>query len=77
MKICYLNCNGAFRKKYTELLKEKADLYIVSEVEDISKIDFLKNAKIFGIWAKGGYVEDLYTYSAINIEKNEKFYFDW
>ncbi|KOY79412.1 endonuclease/exonuclease/phosphatase family protein [Apilactobacillus kunkeei] len=115
MKICYWNCNGAFRKKYTELLKEKADLYIVSEVEDISKIDFLenisnklycktkgdikgvlffsfdsspiipvendnygiryvipvkfKNIKIFGIWAKGGYIEDLYTYSAINIDQ--------
>ncbi|CAI2648832.1 hypothetical protein AKUA2103_04590 [Apilactobacillus kunkeei] len=117
MKICYWNCNGAFRNKYKEIIKEKADLYIVSEVEDISKLSFLngfkqkiyrkirgdqkgilfftfsddeilplennnygiryiipvlfRGYKILGVWMKVGYIEDLYTYSAINIKMIE------
>lgn len=114
MKICYWNCNGAFRKKYKQIIKEEADLYIISEVEDIDKIDFLDDVnhklyrridgdqkgilfftfldeeiipiennnygiryiipvmflshKIYGVWMKGGYIEDLYTYCAVNIK---------
>lgn len=113
MKICYWNCNGAFRNKYKQIINQDADLYIVSEVEDIRKISFLDNVtnkvyrriegdqkgilffsfsddeiipiennnygirytipvvfrgkKILGVWIKGGYIEDLYTYSAINL----------
>lgn len=39
MKIISWNANGAFRKKYKEILKQDADIYIIIECEDPQTID--------------------------------------
>jgi hypothetical protein len=43
MKIVFWNCNGKFRAKGDIIIKEHADLYIISEVEPIDKISWLNN----------------------------------
>ena len=37
MKIISWNCNRQFRTKFSEISKEKADIYVIQECEDPSK----------------------------------------
>lgn len=37
MKILSQNCNGKFREKYKEVLKYKADIYVIQECEKPDK----------------------------------------
>lgn len=34
MKIVSWNCAGAFREKYTSIIEEDADIYVICECED-------------------------------------------
>lgn len=52
MKIVTWNCNGAFRKKYKEIARFDADIYVIQECEDPSEskhIEYLQWAKNF-LW---------------------------
>ena len=37
LKIVSWNCNGKFREKFTEIIEEDADIYVIQECEDPSQ----------------------------------------
>ena len=37
MKIVSWNCAGAFREKFTSIIEENADIYVIQECEDPAK----------------------------------------
>ena len=39
MKIVSWNCAGAFREKYTSIIEEDADIYVICECENPAKQD--------------------------------------
>lgn len=54
MKIVSWNCNGAFRKKYQNILELDADILVIQECESIYSMQGeLKQITSNGIWEKG------------------------
>ncbi len=74
MKIVSWNCNGAFRKKYKNILELDADIYVIQECEPIDSIKGdLKEIISNGIWEKGANTKGVLVFAKpdVKLEKME------
>ncbi len=74
MKIVSWNCNGAFRKKYEEIIKLDADIYVIQECEPIDSFKKELKKKISnGIWEKGANTKGVLVFAKpeVKLEKLE------
>lgn len=74
MKIVSWNCNGAFRKKYEEIIKLDADIYVIQECEPIDSFKKELKKKISNrIWEKGANTKGVLVFARpeVKLEKLE------
>ncbi|WP_220728708.1 endonuclease/exonuclease/phosphatase family protein [Apilactobacillus xinyiensis] len=55
MKVISWNCNGGFSDKFEQIIKQKADLYVIQEVNTRLKNNWLENP----LFPKNNYIYDL------------------